>query len=343
MRLLPFVLLVILIPASAHALLVPLRTQAESFFPRASEDVHIASMSLRVWQERDIDGTRPGDQWEVDAEFAIRNRRSTAVQEQIGVIASSAAAPRTSVHARGIPVELTPVRGLHDGSLREHHYPDLLRFTLRMEPQELILLRLRTTVSARTDASGQVWVELPLHALDLFDDRIETAWIRIEAPERMMGFRASVTGWTLHDAPANIASWYIKDFRASRPFQAAWIGAWSLLLRVAVVEDCPAPWEVMRRIGSSRMEELRSLLEELDPDTRDFCGSQPLIVHGHVFRSERTRDQLGEILLTRYVPDAPTDSRVYRENAAFTRDQLTDVERIYMDTLTVERQGPANR
>ena len=330
-------LLLLLLPVPAQALLVPLRAQAENYFPRESEDVHIASMNLRVWQEPDIGGDRPADQWEVDVDLAIRNRRSHAVEEAIGVITSTRAAAHTSLQARGRTVELHPARGLHDGSLRDHHYPDLLRFTLRMEPQELVTLRLRTSVSARTDASGQIWVELPLNALALFDDRIETAWIRVEAPERMLGFRASVTGWTFHDAPVNLVSWYIKDFRTSRPFQAAWIGAWPLLLRMAVVEDCPAPWDIMRRIGSSRIEELRALLADLDPDTRDFCGSLPLIVHGHVFRTEGTRTRLGEIPLTRYAPDAPGDSRVYRENPGFSRDQLTDVERIYMDTLTGDR------
>lgn len=333
--LLAVLLLSLLAPAPAEALLVPLREQAGSLFPVQQEEVHVSSLLLRITRPVD-EATAAGSsqRWLVEAELAVRNRRNREVEANIGLIVEPAYASRATVHARGVPIDTTRVQVLHDPRLRQHHHPEAVRFTLPLGPLDLVTVHLRTIVSARTDETGQTWLELPLHALGLFDDVISHAWIRLEADERMLGFRASLTDWTYYDAPENAASWFVRDWEIRRPLQIAWIGAWPLLLRMATIEDCPTPWELMQRVAAGRAEELRGFLGALDPDTREFCAGLPLVVHGNRFRSEETRERLGELRLSRYVPNAPDNLPIYVVNPAFTREGLTDVERIYMDTLS---------
>ncbi|TVQ98078.1 MAG: hypothetical protein EA398_13760, partial [Deltaproteobacteria bacterium] len=293
--LLPTLLLALLLPAPAEALLVPLREQAGSLFPIQQEEVHVSSLLLRVVRPLDETVAAGAPQrWLVEAELAVRNRRNREVEALLGFIVEPAHAANATVHLRGAPVETTRAQVLHDPRLRYHHHPDVLRFTLPLRPLDLVTLQLRTVVTARVDETGQTWIELPLHALGLFDDVVAHAWIRLEADERMLGFRASLTDWTFYDAPENAASWFVRDWEIRRPLQIAWIGAWPLLLRMATVEDCPTPWDLMQRVASGRLEELRGFLAELDPETREFCAGLPLVVHGNRFRREETRERLGE-------------------------------------------------
>ena len=322
------------VPALAHGFLVPLRQQDAHVFPARTDDVHIASLRLDVRQssaaERpDADARR----WDVDLELAVRNRRSRPVEQRLGVVIEPQRAGHTEVLARGVVVPTAPETPRHDGHLRDHHYPDVLGFSLSLAPHELVLLRIRTRVTARTDELGQTWLELPLQPLGLFDDDIGTAWVRIDSRERMIGLRASLTGWTRHDGSAPGASWYVRDWSITRPLRVGWIAPWPMLVRAALVESCPAPWDLLQQVASGQPDSLRAFLDEVDEDARRFCASLPLIVNGYRFSSAEMRERLSGIPLSRYLPGAPDEARLYLPDATFDRDQLSEVERLYMDTL----------
>lgn len=323
--------------SAAHAFLLPVRQVEGGWFVYPLEEVQPVLLDVRVrpsWENPDDDG-----RMDVDVEARLRNRRESPRTLRLFV-----AADGTRVHWRdaslaGESLSTQPVTLRHDPAHPTHvsRPGHLLEF--EVPARDIVVLRVRLRVSLSDDSIGQHFLELPMDAFALWQDAIENAVIDLSLGERALGLQTSLSHAIVY--PEGRLRWFVREWRPQRVLRVGWVGAWQALVLAAEVEECPRPWDVVRRL-SEGVSSVETWLQGWDRSALNFCGSLPLVVRGHVFSSERVRRELADIPMQRYLGTSSDRGSFYIPDPGFRMDDLTEMERVYHRVLTnVAERGRA--
>ncbi len=328
-------LLAFLIPmATASALLAPVRNIDGVWFVSERDGAQLVATELRAGPAPDASGLGAGDRFfEIESEMWLRNLRATEQVLEFGATASADAAVHTEVWVNGVPTDTRLEALRRDPALRNYQVEHLEIFSFRFPAEGLVSVRIRTRVQVTTEATGQTRIQIPTHLFGLFGGEVEHGFIEFRPGERPIAVQATLSSHTLFDEPENRLSWFLRSWSPGIPFEIAWMGAWPTLIRVAEVEQCPAPWEVIRRMTAGEASSVAAMIAPLDEATRSFCAALPLVIHGYVFPSESARSQFAQIGMERYLGPAGQRHPLYRENPGFEAGMLSEVERIYRAAL----------
>ena len=317
----------------AEALVWPLRVVEGEPFAVETEGIQLVALSLELTPASATPLPDEEQGWILDMELLLRNRRGDARVQPL-FLPDDAALRMEGLWVEGEVVAGDALRLRYDPRLPQVEARDGRRVTLAFADQQLRSLRVRWRASVQRSPLGELYVSVPWESLgSFFEDPIDTLTLRVEFGERVLGFQSSLSGHRFFEGQRNSARWFVRTFRPQRPWQLRWIGAWPALLLAAEVEACPMPWEVMRRLSTDGPRALDTWLRERDPDTLRFCASLPLVVRGHVFSSDQTRRALGAIPMERYLGPPQGRGPLYRPDPGFTREGLSEVERLYNSFL----------
>lgn len=321
---------------SSHALafVAPLQTDGDSFYLHKSDRWQLAVANIRL--EPRFEPTNPDKvlhSWTVDAELWLRN---ISVEKQsliLGVADEEEHTGDTEVFIDGERIDTAPTDIKYEKGKSEIYHPKMRRFSLSVDHGGKAVVRVRMVVNATRADNGEYSLKLPTNLLSLLSKKILHSFIGIQLDARPIGMTTSLSGYTFYDAPENILSWFALDWKPSIPLQITWLESWALLARVAEVEQCPKPWDVVRHVSKSDLNALDSLLASYDAQTLRFCSTLPLVLHGYVFSSSRVRQQFAEVPLRRYLGKKAREGGIYRENPSFDREDLPEAEYLYWSTL----------
>ena len=328
-------LLALIQSASALAFITPLRTQEGRYFIDEGSHWQIAVARIDLVPYFDVMAPQAEvSSWVMDAELWLRNTKGETQSVELGVADTPAHTDSTELWLDGQRVEtrLTPIQ--HDPNTGDRHRASVRRFTVSVPNAGRVVIGVRMRVDARRDDSGQWILELPTHMLANLAPKVLQAFIRVDMGSRPIGLTSTLSGFTLYDYPMNRVSWFALDWQPRIPLQIVWLESWNLLLKVADIEECPSPWDVVRHVSRGDMAAVRSTTSRFDASTLRFCAALPLVIHGYVFPSERVRDQFAQIPLRRYLGVSAERGMLYHANPAFQPDALPQLEKIYWSTLT---------
>lgn len=348
MRRHPYLILVLIqallfISVSASAFIAPIRTDGERTYLQKVDSWQVAVARIDLKPRFDIHApSATRHSWTVDAEFWLRNVSTEAKSLSLVVADTPAFTGETELFLDGQRVEtaLTPLT--YDPRMDRMNIDSGRRFAVAVSSGGRVVIGVRLRVDAVRDDKGQYSIDLPTHLLQLLAPKIMQTFLHVDFDARPLGLSSTLSGFTFYDHPWNRLSWFALDWEPRLPLRIVWLESWQLLVKVAAVEDCPAPWDVVRAVSRSDLGAVRALLNKHDVQTLRFCASLPLVIHGYVFPSSRVRDQFAEIPLRRYLGAAADRGLLYRENSAFSPDDLPELEKIYWSTLTrmVEQGQP---
>ena len=322
-------LLLTLAAASAHAFVAPLNSIDDTFFVGPSADFRVDMVDVRIAQQP---GAPSSSEWIIDAELAVRRVSVASGPTSLAILDDETFTDRTVAYVDGVLVETDPIIVRQDPARPEHTYMRARRLVLTVAEDRATIVRVQLRARGTIDAFGQIFVEIPTHALGLFEDTITAGTMRLEFFGRPLGFQTTLSGGTSYDDPISEVTWRLREWSPRIPFRASFLTAWSALLVVAEVEGCPDPWRVVRAVTGGEVDELRGYVGGHDDSTLEFCGNLPEILHGRWFSSESTREELLEMTLDRYISGAGAVS-LYAPNVDFDEQQLGDAEAIYARAL----------
>lgn len=318
----------------AWAFVAPLQTDGEHFYLHKTDRWQIAVANIKVVPRFDV--TNPSKvlhSWTAEAELWLRNITVDKQSLILGVADSEEHTGETQVFLDGQRIDTAITNIEYEKSKTDIHQPKMRRFSVSAPHGGRVVLKIRMVVDAKRGDDGQYTLTLPTNLLSLLSKRVLHSFIHVELDTRPIGMTTTLGGHTFYDFPENKLSWFALDWKPTIPLQISWLESWALLSRIAEVEKCPAPWNVVRHVSSSDLKQLRDLLAAYDAQTLRFCSSLPLVLHGYVFSSARVRQQFSEVPLRRYLGKQARDGSLYRENPSFERDDLPQAEYLYWSTL----------
>jgi hypothetical protein len=301
----------------------------DTYFLTQSVDWRVDMVDLHIVQEP---GAPSSAEWILDAELSIRHASLTDGPAPVVILDDEAFTAETVAYVNGEPVETTEIVLRQDPTMPEHTYPRGRMLFVPVEEGVATVVRVRMRTRGTIDALGQIFVELPTHAMGLFEGEITGGTMRVEFLGRPLGFQATLVGGIAYDDPISEVTWRLRDWEPRIPFRTSFLTPWSALLLVAEVEGCPDPWRVVRAVTGGDVDVLRAYGRQYDNSTLEFCGNLPEILHGRWFDSDRARGELAGMTLDRYVVGAQAVS-LYQPNAHFSLAQLGDAEAIYARAL----------
>lgn len=319
----------------ASALITPLRTDGERFYLHKAENWQLAVVRIDMSPRFDImepDTIRHS--WTVDAEIWLRNTSAEAQSMLMGIVDNPEFTGDTELYLDGQRVESVRTALEYEQGRPDTARESVRRFSVNVPSAGRVVIGVRMRVDAVRDDQGQYLVELPTHMFSQVADKVLQSFIRIDMDARPVGLTSTLSGYTFYDFPQNRISWFALDWAPRIALRVAWLESWTLLTKMAAVEKCPQPWDVVRHVSASNLEAARALLTPFDAQTLRFCATLPLVIHGYVFPSQRVREQFASIPLRRYLGTTAERGSVYRENPSFDRSDLPPLEKIYYSTLT---------
>lgn len=321
--------------ATSWAFVAPLQTDGQHFYLHTSDRWQIAVANIDLKPR--FEPTNPDKvlhSWTVDAEFWLRN---VSVEKQsiiLGVADDPSHTAHTEVFIDGQRIDTLATDIEFEKAKSDLHRPTMRRFTVAVPHGGRAVVRVRLVVDAKRGENGEYTLSLPTNLLSLLSKKILHSFINITLDARPIGMTSTLSGYTFYDAPENRLSWFALDWSPGIPLQVSWLESWALLTRVAEVEQCPRPWDVVRHVSRSDLKALDALLASHDAQTLRFCSSLPLVLHGYVFSSARVRQQFAEVPLRRYLGKKAREGSIYRENPSFDREDLPHAEHLYWSTLS---------
>lgn len=310
-------------PSFAGAVIAPLEDEDGALFARPVEGVSAIAVALTLEQP-----AASREAWYIDAEIWLRNGRPLDMS-----VTLAALLPSPVVYVDGLAVETRAITVARDPATPQHLYRDAAAIPVAMPAETTVSVRITGYVEPTVDALGQVFVELPTHALGLFEGDIHGGTMIATLRERAFAARATIQGFTRYDEPANRLSWQLREWNPTLPFRLTYLPPWSALQLMTDIESCPEPWSVVRALSEGDMAGVRGIVSTYDVSALRFCANLPLIVHGFPFESERVRSELAAVPLSRYLSGRDVQGQAYVENPHFGEDDLSDAERIYRHTL----------
>ena len=323
--------------STTHALVAPMRALDQTWFVGTSADFRVDMVDVRVSQ---VEGAPSSSEWLIDAELSVRRVTVSDGPAELAIVDNEAFTDATVAYIDGVLTETGAIVLRQDPANPEHTYLRARRLTVDVAADRATIVRVQMRASGTIDTLGQVFLELPTHALGLFEGTVTAGVMRLEFLGRPHGFQTTLTGGVSYDDPVSEVSWRLREWSPRIPFRASFLTSWSALLLIAEVEGCPDPWRVVRAVTGGDVDELRNYVGGHDDPTLEFCGNLPEILHGRWFASEQTRTQLAGMTLDRYVPEAQPVS-LYAPNHRFDEALLGDAEAIYarsLRTVLSERQ-----
>lgn len=321
--------------ASAFAFVAPIKNQDGRFFLEQGEHWQLAVARVNLVPLFDIMSPSPvTTSWILDAELWLRNVAGETQTVELGVTDTPAHTETTELWLDGQRVEtrLTPLQ--YSPSRGAMNRESARRFTVSVPNAGRVVIGVKMRIDARRDETGQWILEVPTHMLSLLSPKVLQAFVQIDLGGRPVGLTSTLSGYTLYDHPMHRISWFALDWQPRIPLQVVWLESWNLLQKVAEIEECPAPWDVVRHVSRGDLAAVRSLTLSSDVQTLRFCAALPLVIHGWVFPSQRVREQFAQIPLRRYLGVSADRGMLYRPSPSFRQDELPDLERIYAFTLT---------
>jgi hypothetical protein len=320
------------LPPATHAQLLPLRQQDGVFFPTAGGGLAVVALSVdaRPDDEARLLGMLHHWRWDLEALIACRQ-----VQTRIQPLAVVADTPpeqlRLWLDGARIPVQ--PHTLHRDPALPDHLYPRAARVDLPCAPGNLFTLRATWSQEAAIDTAGQYFLRLPTLATGLFDESIDTARIRITLQDRPVALQTTLGGYVSYDDPANQSHWTLRSWEPTRNFEISWMTPWTALQTIATVESCPPPRDIVQAMAAGNLQSLRTVLGAYDATTLRFCAGLPNVLRGGPIAADRTRQQLSDISMRRFLPALAQDSPFYRANPLWDERFHSDLERLYAGAL----------
>lgn len=336
-RILSLLTLLVLLFTSVHAsaLVTALRTDGERYFLHEAKNWQLAVTRIDMSPRFDIlEPSTVRHSWTVDAEIWLRNVSAEKQSAMLAVADDPNFTGDTEVYLDGQRIETALTTMEYEKDRQAMHRKTVRRFSVSVPSAGRVVIGVRMRVDAVRDDEGQYSLELPTHLLSMLSEKVIQSYIRVDMDARPVGLTSTLSGYNFYDFPWNRISWFSLDWAPRIPLKVVWLESWTLLTRVAEVEQCPAPWDVVRNVSASNMTAVRTLLANYDAQTLRFCASLPLVIHGYVFSSQRVRDQFAEVPLRRYLGSTAERGSIYRENSAFQRDDLPQLEKIYWSTLS---------
>lgn len=319
----------------ASALVTPLRTDGERYYLHEAKNWQLAVTRIDLTPRFDIlEPNTIRHSWTVDAEIWLRNVAAERQSALLAVADVPEFTGDTEIYLDGQRVESALTTMEYEPSRSNMQRSTVRRFSVNVPSAGRVVIGIRMRVDAVRTDDGQFSLELPTHLFSLLSDKIIQSFIRIDMDTRPVGMTSTLSGYNFYDFPWNRVSWFALNWEPRIPLRVLWLESWNLLSKMAEVEQCPAPWDVVRNVSAANMNAVRTLLAKYDQQTLRFCASLPLVVHGYVFPSQRVRDQFANIQLQRYLGSTAERGSVYRENPAFQRDDLPQLEKIYWSTLS---------
>ncbi len=314
---------------SASAFVAPVTSMDDTYFLTQSVDWRVDMVDLHIVQEP---GAPSNAEWILDAELSIRHASLAEGPAPVVILDDEAFTDETVAYVNGEPIDSEEIVLRQDPAMPEHTYPRARLIRVPVQEGAATIVRVRMRTRGTIDSLGQIFVELPTHAMGLFEGEITGGTMRVEFLGRPLGFQATLVGGVAYDDPISEVTWRLRDWAPRIPFRTSFLTPWSALLLVAEVESCPDPWRVVRAVTGGDVDALRTYANHYDDPTLEFCGNLPEILHGRWFDSDRTREQLAGMTLDRYVAGAQPVS-LYQPNAHFSSAQLGDAEAIYARSL----------
>jgi hypothetical protein len=299
-------------------------------FAIASDDVNL--VSARIWLERvDASSEEPsGGMWRVEAEYMLRNGAPEAIRQRLAIVCGDTDAIDVRVDGREVTTIDAPLR--RDPATPELYEESAAITEIDLPPGATVTIRAIYETDGLVDSYGQIFGELPMQYLALWEGAIESAHIDLVLDERGFGLQTTLTNGVRYDAPENMTTWYLRQWEPSMPFRVSYMPTWTALQVMAEIEECPQPWRTVGLLTSGDIEGLSAYLAGWDPATIEFCGSLPWIIHGRPFSTD-VRAQLEAVTLSRYLPGAPEGLGAYVENAEFAEERIPEVEALYQRAL----------
>lgn len=327
-------LLTLVHSGSAFAFIAPLKNEDGRYFIDDGKHWQIAVARVDLDPLFDVMNPSPTPtSWIMDAEIWLRNVAGETQAIELGIADSPAYTDTTElwldgqrVETRLTPIQYSPARGIFNRQ-------SVRRFSINVPNAGRVVIGVKMRVDARRDESGQWILELPTHMLSQLTPKVLQTFMRIDLGARPVGLTSTLSGFTLYDHPLYRLSWFALDWQPRIPLQVVWLESWNLLLKVAEIEQCPAPWDIVRQMSRGDLQAVRSTTMQVDTQTLRFCASLPLVIHGWVFPSERVRDQFAQIPLRRYLGVNAERGLLYRPSSTFQIEDLPQLERIYWSTL----------
>lgn len=333
----------LLCSTQAAAFVAPLQTDGEHFYLHSTDRWHIAVANIRLTPR--FEPTNPDKvlhSWTAEAELWLRNVSIDKQSLILGVADDKNHTGKTQVFLDGERVNTAATKIEYEKAKSDIHQPTMRRFSVSAKHGGRVVLKIRMVVDAKRGDDGQYTLKLPTNLLSLLSKKIQHSFVDITLDARPIGMTTTLGGHTFYDAPENKITWFALDWQPSVPLKVAWLESWALLTRIAEVEACPKPWNVVRHVSQSDLKSLETMLSSHDTQTLRFCSSLPLVLHGYVFSSSRVRQQFSEVLLRRYVGKEAGDKSVYRENPSFERNDLPHAEYLYWSTLAAAAKEREN-
>ena len=319
----------VLAAAPADAFVAPLSAMDQTYFVSTTPDFRVDMVDVHITQ---ADGAPSSSEWIVDAEIAVRRVTVSESPASLAILDDEAFTDQTIAYVDGTRTETETIVVRQDPATPEHTYTRARHLLVPVAADRATTVRVQMRTSGTIDALGQVFIELPTHALGLFEGTITAGTMRLEFLGRPLGFQTTLSGGISYDDPIGEVTWRLRDWSPRIPFRSSFLTSWSALLLIAEIEGCPDPWRVVRAVTGGEVDDLRGYVGAHDDPTLEFCGNLPEILHGRWFSSESTRQQLQTMTLDRYVTEAQPVS-LYAPNMNYDEAQLGDAEAIYSRAL----------
>lgn len=319
----------------ASALVTALRTDGERFYLHQADKWQLAVVRIDVNPRFDVlEPSAVRHSWIVDAEIWLRNTSAETRSALLAVVDDPDFTGDTEVFLDGQRIETALTSLEYEAGRQNMARKTVRRFSVNVPNAGLVVIGVRMRIDAERSEDGQYILELPTHLMSMLSDKVLHSFIKLDMDSRPVGLTSTLSGFNFYDSPWNRLSWFSLDWSPRIPMRIAWLESWNLLSRMAEVEQCPSPWDVVRHVSASNLQAVRGILSPYDQQTLRFCASLPLVIHGYVFPSQRVRDQFAAVPLRRYLGSSADRGSIYRENPSFNRDDLPQLEKIYWSTLS---------
>ncbi len=331
----PVLFLTLLVVQSvAHAFVAPLQTDGEHFYLHEAQNWQIAVANIELTPRFDpmrMDTVQHS--WQLDAELWVRNVSADKQSVILGIADNPEHTSQTIAFVDGERIETVKTAITYEPRYKKKYVSQVRRFNISVPNAGKSVIRISMIVDAVRDDAGEYSLLVPTDLLALLSPKILNSFLRIDLNSRPIGMRSTLSGFTYYDSPVNRISWFALDWKPRIPLEIKWMESWSLLTRIAEVEQCPVPWKVVQAMARANLKDVDSELRDFDTQTLRFCASLPLMLHGYVFPSRKVREQFRAVPLRRYLGKDAGDRSVYFENPSFDVDDLPHLERVYRNTL----------
>lgn len=310
-------------PGAADALVVPCHAVGGEYFPSVTRNIEVVAARVSVDLRSETSDPRIAM---LDAEIHLRNRTG-AVEEACLLVADDA--PNTALTwtwARGVVVASESVKPGFDPAQQANHLPHARHLSLPMGPGEVVVLRVERPVILRAEGQGRTGLSLPTQLLRSFEGPVETAALEVVFAERPVAVQNTLSSMLIYDEPDPRTRWFVKNWSPSIAFELHWWTPWAALTRIAEVEKCPVPTELVQAANKGP-EPVAALVSKTAAALRPVCASLPAMLHGGPVPSAQ-QSGFAAMTLTRYA-DGGTEIPIYRWNPAFEAESISEPEQLY--------------